>query len=258
MPAELCRVPDCDRPREENDRCPRHARTWRNRAVRCFLCDKIIERSDVWRDFDDPTSKPKIHGRTEWWTGPLGFPMLISLGRCHERHHLLRDARLNRQLLASQLTLDPDFPECWTWTGELNPAGRPLFTPHNGDPKYPWLAYRAMWALTQSGPLKRGWVLDHTGCVAADGSTDRNPRCVSPLHLKPRTQTANQKRVGTRASRPIEAHATLGTLFIGLTPRLPWPLDPVLLQTYDVYADVAEQQSQEMSRLHQLVARAGA
>ncbi|WP_152609317.1 hypothetical protein [Kocuria rosea] len=260
MPTDECRTPGCDRPRAENDRCPRHARTWRNHAVRCYLCNQIIERADTVRDFSDPTVRPKIHGRTEWWTGPLGLKTLVSLGRCHERWHLLRDARHNRRLLAEQLTLDPDFPDCWTWTGPLNPAGRPLFVPHGGDPKFPWLAYRAMWGVTQPGPLKRGWVLDHAGCRAADGTTVRNIRCVSPLHLKPRTQVANQKRVGTRASAPIAAHATPGTLFIGLSPHLPWPLDPALLQTYDVdalRADIAEQQSHEMTRLHELLEKAG-
>lgn len=254
MPTTECRQPECSRPTAENQRCSTHARTWRNHAQRCDLCGKIIEDPGTVRDFKDPEQQPKILGRSHLWEGgPLGIRVMVRLGRCCERWHLLKDGRTNRLMLSLHLGVDPEFPECWTWLGDCNSAGRPLFVPEGANKSSAWIAYRAVMALTQPHlSLKKNHVIDHTGCRAADGSNRRNIRCCNPLHLKPRTPGANQKRIGTRASKPIKAHATLGTMYIAVERDLPWALEPDLLEKYDLADASAELAELEMARWRDL------
>lgn len=258
MPIDQCRTPGCDRPAVESHRCSRHARTWRNHAQRCDLCARIIEDPATVRDFSDSSQTPAILGRTHFWPGPLAGMYPVRLGHCCERFHLLKNGRENLLHLSLALTVDPNFPDCWTWGGQLNNRGRPMFKPTDGQKEHPWLAYRAIMALVLPDfAPKRTHQLDHSGCRAADGSTDRNIRCVNPLHLKFRTARANGKRVGAKASLPIAAHATIGTMYVAVERGLPWSLEPSLLDSYSYDAYVADMEQHEVPTLFVLREKAG-
>ena len=232
MVKAVCIVPGCELVATDSRRCPKHVRTWRNHAARCAVCNAIIENPGFYRDFKEALTTPKINGRSElWWIGHaplLGLvPTRVSLCRAHEHLHLMRHAQANLEAFGALLTVDPAFPECWSWTGlrRTSRGARPFFTPVDGDPRSQWIAYRVAWHLTGQKPTGKRHELDHVGCRAADGSTARNTLCCNPLHLRSRTSTANQRNRNSKASRPIEKHATAGALHLSQIANLPWPFE---------------------------------
>lgn len=229
-PGDLCIVPTCESSVVDSLRCSRHVRTWRNHAVRCDLCGKIIEKVSPYRDLHDQTVVPAIHGRSELWAmGRFGILSLaierVRLCRKHEHLHLMRNAGENLEKVAQSLAIDARFPECWTWKGSVRSSrgSRPMFVPVQGSSDAQWIAYRAVWHLTGQQPPGKRHELDHVGCKAADGSNARNTLCCNPLHLASKTPRENQKNRSKRASRPIAKHTTRGALYLSQLAGMPWP-----------------------------------